>query len=101
MQPTLRKAGFAAMILLAGTAMAGAQPARSAATEFTTQQRDALRQTWRADPAIRDFVGPGDEERLDVSSDFYSEDYTARQSLAPQPPASGNLAIATSGEPGR
>ncbi|MBR0654671.1 hypothetical protein [Plastoroseomonas arctica] len=94
MQPSPLKAVLAAVILMTAAGQGWAQPAPAATPEFTIERRDALRRTWQRDPAIRDYVGPGDADRLDAHSDFYSEDYTGRQSLAPAPTAL-DVAIAT------
>lgn len=98
MQCSRLKAGLAAVIVVAGAGMALAQPAPGAVPEFTTERRDALRRAWRSDPAIRDFVGPGDADHLDESSDFYAEDYTGRQSLAPAPQAEDAAVAVAAGE---
>jgi hypothetical protein len=86
MQPFPFKAALAAVILMSVPGAALSQPAPAAAPEFTIERRKMLRRVWQSDAAIRDYVEPGDSERLDTYSDYYSEDYTARQSSAPELP---------------
>jgi hypothetical protein len=95
MLPSPFKAALAAVILISVPVAAWAQPAPSAAPEFTIERRDTLRRTWQLDSAIYGYVGPGDAERLDTYADAYPEDSTARQSLAPVPAEVLDLAVTT------
>ncbi len=70
MQNMLVKVGLVAMCAVSGAAMAEVLPLEGATVEFTTERRDALRRIWQSDPAIHDFVGPGDADRPDAPPAF-------------------------------